>query len=551
MIKKRNQKSFRIFVISSITLIIGLFVFALGITFADGTDKFYRREVTLDTESGMTVQQRTVDFSQLCAYLEAYVPTLYKYEELYGISYEETKAYYGKLVSNTENDFEYCAAVKGFLNNIPSAHMASGFPSMSGIDEDFASRLAKNKSFVNAQDYWFGVLHDECRKHYDKEINQMIFAYYSGEYRGVAKPVDNDVYGVNKATLLTVNGVSADEFVKLTPSVSKLKYDHANQKPMRDTIIFNDSFGEECTVEYLDQQGEKHSAKMYYGAEADLAITYTNYFKQLDGLAFGNTSADNTPAEKADYTTVGDMTVIRSEERDILFVRIDSFASQNSNGEVMASVIKSSSEGIDNIIIDIRGNRGGYYEWANSVLGALSQKDIEIVSEVYITQASYDRCENKGAYTFDETAGLYKTCITETVKGTADESKNIYLLVSDTTGSAADNLAYELGKNAIGTVIGVNNTAGERDGTICLSYLDISGIYFTYTEYAAVDLGGNCSSVYGTAPDIYVRQTVEDYFIREEIKAEGKDPNNLENRLKYDSVLIRTLELINEKENTE
>ena len=146
---------------------------------------------------------------------------------------------------------------------------------------------------------------------------------------------------------------------------------------------------------------------------------------------------------------------------------------------------------------------------------------------------------------------MYKNIINESVKGTAAEKKNICLLVSDATGSAADNFAYEFKKNNLGTVIGTNNTGGERNGTICLNYLDISGIYFTYTRYAVMNSDGMFSSVSGTAPDIYVQQLIEAYFIREELRAEGKDINNFENRLKWDNVLSEAVEIIEENKSTQ
>ena len=543
-----KKTGFKIFVITGVSIIAVLIAVGLIITFANKYDNVYGGKITLDTSAGLTAQQHTEDFSQLCEYLEAYVPTLYEYEKLYGVSYNETKAYYSSLAASAENDFEYYAVIRGFLNNIPSAHMAVGFPSLSSIDEEFSAKLSKNQSFVNAQDYWLDVLHNECRKYYDKKINQMFFAYYSGEYRGVAEQIDNDVYGVNKATLLTVNGVSADEFVKLTPSVYKLKYDHSNLKPFRDTVIFNDSFGEECTVEYLDADGEKHSVKMYYGAESDVAIAYIDYFMSIDGAVDTSAAAD---VEQASYTTIGDMTAEKSEEHNLLYVCINSFESETADGTAMSNALKSFCDGTDDIIIDIRKNRGGYNDYAKAVLGALSDNDIEIYSEVYITEASYNRYKEKNAYEFDEATGLYKTIINESVKGTAAEKKNIYLLVSDATGSAADNFAYEFKKNDLGTVIGTNNTAGERDGTICLNYLDISGIYFTYTRYAAMNPDGMFSSVSGTAPDIYVQQLIEAYFIREELRAEGKDINNFENRLKWDNVLSKAVEIIEENKSTQ
>ncbi len=48
-------------------------------------------KVTLDIQNGMTVSERVKDFDDLCGFLEDNVPMLYEYEELYGVSYDDTK----------------------------------------------------------------------------------------------------------------------------------------------------------------------------------------------------------------------------------------------------------------------------------------------------------------------------------------------------------------------------------------------------------------------------------------------------------------------------
>ncbi|MGN0553117.1 MAG: S41 family peptidase [Oscillospiraceae bacterium] len=504
---------------------------------------FFSRKVTLDTYTGMTEQQHIDDFELLCEHIESNIPTLYSYESLYGISYDETKAYYKAKVENAESDIEYYSLLQGFLNNIPSCHLSVGFPMLSSMDEDFSKHLSKNDSFVNAQNYWFETIHNECKKHYDEDITQMIFAYYSGKYLGIAEDIDNDIYSINKAELLTVNGIDIDEFVKLNSLSGKLKFDHVNNKPFRDVVIFNNVCGEECTVEYITENGEKREDKMYYGANSNTIISYIDYFKFVDGLS---SETDDITSPKTDCVKVGDLNIYKSKEKDLLLVKINQFLSPESPPEVIENTIIQYSKDVSSIIIDISSNKGGYYEYAKAVLGAISDKDIQTESEVYITKDFYDRINNKRLYKFDKESGLYRTFYSESIKGKAPERKNVCLIISDSTGSSADNLAWEFKRNSLGTVIGTNNTGGERDGTICLNYNDISGIYYTYTAYAAKNPNGTFSSVEGTAPDIYVQQPIEAYFMREEIKRSGEDPYTIENRLKWDSVFVKAIEIIGE-----
>lgn len=504
---------------------------------------FFSRKVTLDMNTGMTEQQHIDDFEQLCEHIESNIPTLYSYESLYGISYDETKAYFKSKVENADSDIEYYSLLKGFLNNIPSCHLSVGFPMISSIDEDFSKRLSKNDSFVNAQNYWLETIHNECKKHYDEDIMQMIFAYYSGKYLGIAEDIGSDTYGINKAELLTVNGIDIDEFVKLNSLSGKLKYDHVNNKPFRDVVIFNNVCGEECTVEYITENGEKREEKMYYDAYSNTIISYIDYFKSVDGLS---SETDDITSPKTDCVKVGDLNIYKSKENDLLLVKINQFLSPESPPEVIENTIIQYSKDVSNVIIDISSNKGGYYEYAKAVLAAISDVDIQTESEVYITKDFYKRINNKRLYKFDKESGLYRTFYSESIEGKAPEMKNVCLIISDSTGSSADNLAWEFKRNGLGTVIGINNSGGERDGTICLNYNDISGIYYTYTAYAAKNPNGTFSSVEGTAPDIYVEQPIEAYFMREEIKRSGEDSYTIENRLKWDNVLVKAIEMIGE-----
>lgn len=507
------------------------------------SNSFFTRNVTLDTNTGMTKEQRIDDFELLCEHIESNIPTLYSYESLYGIGYDETKAYFKAKVENADSDIEYYSLLKGFLNNIPSCHLSVGFPMLSSIDEDFSKHLSKNDSFVNAQNYWFETIHNECKNYYDEDITQMIFAYYSGKYLGIAEDIDNDIYSINKAELLTVNGVGIDEFVKLNSLSGKLKYDHVNNKPFRDVVIFNNVCGEECTVEYINENGEKREEKMYYGANSNTIISYIDFFKFVDGLS---SETDDITSPKTDCVKVGDLNIYKSKEKDLLLVKINQFLSPESPPEVIENTIIQYSKDVSNVIIDISSNKGGYYEYAKAVLGAISDKDIQTESEVYITKDFYMRINNKRLYKFDKESGLYRTFYSESIEGKAPERKNVCLIISDSTGSSADNLAWEFKRNGLGTVIGTNNSGGERDGTICMNYNDISGIYYTYTAYAAKNPSGQFSSVEGMAPDIYVEQPIEAYFMREEIKRIGEDPYRIENRLKWDNVLVKAIEMIGE-----
>lgn len=493
--------------------------------------KLYEREVLLAGE--MSPQERAADFAELCGFLEKNAPAVSSFGELYGISYESIKTYYGELAANTETYYGYYACLTGFMNNIPSAHTTVGFPAARLADDNMEYWLSKNYSFAEVQDYWFETLHSECAKHYESEPNKIVFSYYSGDYIGVLS--DGDKYGADRAVLLTVNGVPADEFIRIFSSAYKLKCDHAAGKPFRDSIIFNDGFGEPCSIEYITDGGEAKTAELYCGAAAEICLNYTDYFKAFDGVS---QTGENEKSVQRNAVSV-----LRDEENGIATVFIDSFNSETVTGKVIADTIKTVSADFDNIIVDVRSNTGGYYDYAYDVLSALSAEDIEISDSIFCTEDSFKRNGDIFGFKRGEN-GLY--CHTEktVVKGEAAEGKSFYLLVSDNTASAADLLASEFKRNGLGTVVGVNNTGGEKNGTVRLGFCTASGIYFYYTEYDSMNPDGTSNGVYGTAPDVFLTADAENYFIREQLRAQGKDIYSLENRLKWDGVLRQTYELI-------
>ncbi len=85
---------------------------------------------------------------------------------------------------------------------------------------------------------------------------------------------------------------------------------------------------------------------------------------------------------------------------------IDSFNNEGSDGDLIAAIIKNSSAEVDNIIIDLRNNGGGYSEYAYKLLSDISCKNFEISDDIFITDEVYKG--NKKLYNFDDETGFIK-----------------------------------------------------------------------------------------------------------------------------------------------
>lgn len=123
--------------------------------------------------------------------------------------------------------------------------------------------------------------------------------------------------------------------------------------------------------------------------------------------------------------------------------------------------------------------------------------------------------------------------------GRATEAKEVYYLVGSGTGSAADKYIAMVKENGLGTVVGTN-TGGEGRGAsyICDSLKESS---LVYVYYPSEPIGEDSRFIYGTAPDIYINQSVEDYALYEQMRIEGT-VSLYESRLQYDTVLKWVIE---------
>lgn len=131
--------------------------------------------------------------------------------------------------------------------------------------------------------------------------------------------------------------------------------------------------------------------------------------------------------------------------------------------------------------------------------------------------------------------------------GSVDRRSHIFYLVGRKTASAADEYIAMIQENDLGTVIGTD-TAGEGlGGSFVACMLENSGWVFNFYPCQAMNADGTNNAVIGTAPDIYKTQSVESFYRQRSFEEEGVNIGTYENRLKWDNVLLETLDIIKER----
>ena len=484
----------------------------------------------------MTPEKRLADFEYACETIESSLHQLNDYEQLYNINYNELKAKYTELISGSENDAEFYYLMKSFLNAIPSVHTALIFPDENAYAQSGGYNSAQQtKSFgVKKQaEHFTSALAEEAYKYADAKF--YLANYMDGKYYflsdDAAKIIEID----------SINGQAPDLFITKIPSIFKIGYDHINSKPFYSAVIFNDKYGEKAAIcgHYTD--GTEVESELYYSLFASDTISRTA--NDFENMKF---KSGNTPDTDPYHLHI-------DSEKNISYISIGSFSSAASE-ELKEKVVLAGQ--CENVIIDLRGNTGGISRTEiNSLFVPLLRGNIsfentfnfdvneftehitpKIADSDSVIKETIEINGNKGAFS----EKYY-------VIGESETEHNLFVLVDYNTISAGDEAASLVKQYGLGTLIG-NNTAGEgRTGSYLTAVLPNSRLVFNYNfGYNYIDESKD-NSVYGTAPHIYVQNGIDEY-----IKKLSQDNSlSFENRLKWDNVLIETLEIIKEKDNAE
>ena len=132
------------------------------------------------------------------------------------------------------------------------------------------------------------------------------------------------------------------------------------------------------------------------------------------------------------------------------------------------------------------------------------------------------------------------------VNGTSKTARKIYAITDRTVCSAADTAAYAIRKYGNGILIG-SETGGEGVCDAAYTFqMPNSGIIFEVNGSQSLYSEGNC-----TAPDIYINQSAESFVKFRQCLDLDTNISDYPYRLYWDNVLIETLEIIKEKENSQ
>ncbi len=188
---------------------------------------------------------------------------------------------------------------------------------------------------------------------------------------------------------------------------------------------------------------------------------------------------DNITWEKVDDKTIKINIVQFSDESIVLF---------NKSWEKVVEDIKKNANSIENIIIDLRGNPGGYVSSVKYVLEEFLQENQILMQE---------RSKKTGIVEYkDKRNGAF-------------ENKNIVVIVNEGSASAAEIFASSIQENQRGLVVG-NKTVGKGVEQELITLPDNSMLLLVFQEWLTPK-GNKITEEEPVKPDFEVEYTIEDY----------------------------------------
>ncbi len=564
--KAKLTKGSIIFLICAVILNLGI---RFMVSYNDLKRKFNESNLSTEIkEINLSVDDKLEEFDFIYETLLENMPSVTLFKEKYGINFTENYEKYCDYVSNTKDNFDYYCTLEGIFSDIPSAHTDMLYPDYEAYKNYYGYNYDKFLAVWNLKnhtDYWHELIEKKCKECYDE--NYYIFNYYSGDGKyffnsdmGIA--LETDEYFNSYVT--EIDGIPVDKYINDNIMYAEICYDNLNNKTFRSEIMFNSisDYGRKVKVSICLADGNNIEKELYMSCADDLIIYHGCIFDEryAEGVSEQTESAENGVPYYFYEDTENNLT----------------YAWVSSVGYGFGETINKSLSEIktDNIILDLRDNGGGIaYEFYDYLYTPLFNNDYTFTNKYYISKTPlntkniykynlfydiyrainfplnyYDKNEFD---VFDSRYKVVEEINTFNCKGGQNNAK-VYVIIGRNTASAADGFASVIKQGTSAVLVG-ENTAGEGMGSSYVSVaLPKSKLGFTYYPALSFNEDGTNNSVYGTTPHYYSPDySLEDFTTRNDMLDEYGSgyTYSYENRIKWDSQLRYTIDMIKENEN--
>lgn len=490
----------------------------------------------------LSINEKLEDFDYLYNVLKDNYPYLEVSKRKTGFDWLEKREEFKGTIAKTKNNVEFYFAIDEILHLLQNAHTNIIGPDRYDMYREFYkgsgnyswNRVINNKNVEAKYKKWTMILPKS------KRIIPIDFKYVEGKYIIYSNLGDKDFlkqYDIPRfSTLISIDGIKIDEYIKNNMNKMYLTYDFKRNKLKTNNLFItcNDNERKELRFKTLDGKIIK---------------------KKLTGIQVENTNKYDINTDKVYETKI-------IQKDKIAYLKVWSFSYEHveKDKEGIYSFLKSIKD-YPYLIIDIRGNGGGsegYY--MENIVPALIEKPLStqfyclyrggdyikpFLKSRKIRTKPIEKLPDELNYP-EETKNLFKSFLDSKdeirPKNPVGFKGKIFLLVDDYVYSSAEAFAAFCKATKFATLVGTA-TGGDGIGMDpAIVSLPNSGLLIRFPLEMGLNPDGTPNEEYHTQPDIYVEQRFDDFVEYVKYKENHFDVIN-----PYDTVLNYVIKMINDQ----
>jgi hypothetical protein len=486
---KRNH-----LVVVSAVLIIATVTLAAYFTVLSPPAQGFQIDINPIDPADLGVAEWMEDFQALYDFIEGNYPFLDVKNRTHGFDWLDMKEYYENRISDCQNNLEFLRVIMDALNALQNRHTWIMHPdNVVAMANDVADFYPLNEIFcqevVDECSYWGPKVTNVWNQNYDTVFNVLI-VYDKGEYVVRNYNASWEAEFGNDTIVTHVNGDPVDDAIETLFEVSYIDHDFIHDKNYVWSIYPRDFGG-------------------------DAVFTVENSTGYIEDVTFEVVSSyANDPYE---YPATP-FSTMKYESDSIAYAYVGTFGTGLDAYGEEALTFYSEIEDYDHLIIDIRGNNGGFYsKWINGIVEPLIQDTV--VYNQYLGFRNSPYATQTQAYMLTDIVPktdisylppeaqtdnytIYRNTMTFNPMGEFEFTGNIVVLMDNYVYSAAEGFVNFCKETGFATLYG---TASGGDGLMIRPFnfvLPNSKLVINSASALGLDSTGHVNEEVRTQPDV-------------------------------------------------
>jgi hypothetical protein len=483
-----------------VIIIASVIIVAIGVTYyytviLHGSSKIdFEVSINPINTEDLTVNEWLDDFEHLYEFVKNNYPYLSVKERTHGYNWLELKDEFENRIMDAQDNKEFLSILMEIMQALQNRHTEVSHPSRvienQAIHENWEPfNKVFSQEVSDAAAYWMDIYND-CQMENTHRRFEVLIVYNKGNY--VIKQYDSsweNMYG-NYTIVKEVNGVPIDEVVKTCYDSGYLDYDFKREKNYLWSITPM-NFGDNAVFTLLNSTG--HTWEQTFVTKLGSVMMPYVYPSSLLNLT-------------------------KFEDLGIAYIYMGDFGSRGKEYIDDLQNFYPEIEDYEYLIIDIRGNTGGFFQvWIDGIVSPLI-KD-KLLFEYYTAYRTdeyvlglqrwlnaeilKDEFETLPPEVYSSDFKIFKAWQTFKPQGEADFNGEVIVLIDNMVYSASEGFCY-FGKNyEFATFYG---TPSGGDGLMIypLYYvLPNSKLVVEFASSLGLDSSGYANEEVRTQPDVY------------------------------------------------